>query len=187
MSLEDWNFNATHKSINHRFTKSVNVVAHIKAVHIGLRPFICESCGRSFQSKGALKDHQITHSDERPWACSQCPKRFKNQARLKTHEDIHNTTSYICPHCGLALNTKRTLKMHLVVHSNEKKYKCNYCGSEYKRSKALKNHLILHTGLRPYSCPFCNKTFANGSNCRSHKKKAHPGKILLIYTQADSQ
>ncbi|XP_063700733.1 zinc finger protein weckle-like [Culicoides brevitarsis] len=163
-----------------KFTKSVNVVAHIKAVHIGLRPFICESCGRPFQSKGALKDHQITHSDEHPWACSQCPKRFKNQARLKTHEDIHNTTSYICPHCGLALNTKRTLKMHLVVHSEEKKYKCNYCGNEFKRSKALKNHLILHTGLRPYSCPFCNKTFANGSNCRSHKKKAHPDELKAL-------
>uniref|UniRef100_A0A336MQT5 CSON005192 protein n=1 Tax=Culicoides sonorensis TaxID=179676 RepID=A0A336MQT5_CULSO len=168
------------KYCDKKFTKSVNVIAHIKAVHIGLRPFICESCGKSFQSKGALKDHQITHSDEKPWACSQCPKRFKNQARLKTHEDIHNTTSYICPHCGLALNTKRTLKMHLVVHSTEKKYKCNYCGSEYKRAKALKNHLILHTGLKPYACPFCNKTFANGSNCRSHKKKAHPVELAAL-------
>lgn len=43
-------------------------------------------------------------------------KKFKNQARLKTHEDIHNKTQYICNVCGISLNTKRTLKMHMVIN-----------------------------------------------------------------------
>jgi hypothetical protein len=42
------------------------------------------------------------------------PKKFKNLPRLKTHEDIHNDTQYICNICGISLNTKRTLKMHMV-------------------------------------------------------------------------
>lgn len=163
-----------------KFSKLVNVQAHIKAVHIGERPYICEECGKAFGTKGALKEHQVTHSDEKPFQCSHCPKKFKNLPRLKTHEDIHTDTLYVCPHCGLQLNTKRTLKMHMVVHSDQKKFKCQYCGNEYKRSKALKNHLILHTGLRPYQCPFCEKTFANGSNCRSHKKKAHPKELAAL-------
>ncbi|XP_062547256.1 zinc finger protein 572-like [Armigeres subalbatus] len=168
------------KYCDKKFSKLVNVQAHIKAVHIGERPYICEECGKAFGTKGALKEHQITHSDEKPYQCAHCPKKFKNLPRLKTHEDIHNATLYVCPHCGLQLNTKRTLKMHMVVHSDQKKFKCQYCGNEYKRSKALKNHLILHTGLRPYQCPFCEKTFANGSNCRSHKKKAHPKELALL-------
>lgn len=75
----------------------------------------------------------------------------------------------------------------MVVHSDHKKYKCHYCGNEYKRSKALKNHLILHTGLRPYTCPFCDKTFANGSNCRSHKKKAHPEELAALEASGEVQ
>ncbi|XP_001663336.2 zinc finger and BTB domain-containing protein 17 [Aedes aegypti] len=168
------------KYCDKKFSKLVNVQAHIKAVHIGERPYICEECGKAFGTKGALKEHQITHSDDKPYQCAHCPKKFKNLPRLKTHEDIHNDTLYVCPHCGLQLNTKRTLKMHMVVHSDQKKFKCQYCGNEYKRSKALKNHLILHTGLRPYQCPFCEKTFANGSNCRSHKKKAHPKELAAL-------
>lgn len=77
--------------------------------------------------------------------------------------------------------------MHMVVHSDQKKYKCQYCGNQFKRSKALKNHLILHSGLRPYSCPFCEKTFANGSNCRSHKKKAHPVELAALEASGDQQ
>ncbi|GAB0098561.1 hypothetical protein DMENIID0001_143060 [Sergentomyia squamirostris] len=162
-----------------RFSTEKKVKLH-EVIHVADKPFICEECGKSFATNVGLKEHQIIHSDERPFQCSYCPKKFKNMPRLKTHEDTHNNTTYTCPHCGITLNTKQTLLKHMVVHSDVKKYKCEYCGNEYKRSKALKNHLILHSGLRPYSCPFCSKTFANGSNCRSHKKKAHPAELAAL-------
>ncbi|XP_055850640.1 gastrula zinc finger protein xFG20-1-like [Episyrphus balteatus] len=142
--------------------------------------FVCEECGKKCKTYWALRDHQLTHSTERPLKCTHCDKLFKNKQTLKIHEDIHNETNYICVVCGLKLNTRRTLRMHMVVHSDQKQHKCDYCGNEYKRAKALKNHLILHTGLKPYTCDFCDRTFANGSNCRSHKKKSHPVELAAM-------
>ncbi|XP_059619197.1 zinc finger protein weckle-like [Phlebotomus argentipes] len=165
------------KKFNHKY----KIPSHIRAMHSGDKPFVCEECGNSFKTRSALNAHQVSHVEERTFQCTNCPKRFKNQRALKRHdEDTHQDTVHACPHCDVKLKNRRTFRSHLLVHSDVKKYKCNYCGSEYKRRKTFKDHLILHTGQRPYQCPFCDKTFANGSNCTSHKKKAHPVELAAL-------
>nr|CAD7395333.1 unnamed protein product [Timema cristinae] len=46
-------------------------------------------------------------------------------------------------------------------------------------STGQRNHHNLHTGRRPYTCTFCPRTFANGSNCRSHKRRMHPDELRV--------
>lgn len=171
-----------HSCITH-----TGLAQHVKSIHIGEKPYVCEECGMSFVTNGALKEHKVVHSDDRPFECPTCLKRFKSLPCLKIHQDSHTGTQYCCPLCGKKLNTKLTLKKHMIVHSDEKKYKCQQCGDEFKRAKTLKNHLIMHTGLHAYSCPFCDRTFVNGSNCLTHKLRMHPEEYAVLKTSGLEQ
>lgn len=54
------------------------------------REFWILSLGTNSSShlQGALKEHQITHSEERPFQCRYCPKKFKNMPRLKVRLSV---------------------------------------------------------------------------------------------------
>ncbi|KAH8329006.1 hypothetical protein KR074_001440 [Drosophila pseudoananassae] len=162
-----------------KFTSSASAQYHSQYMHLDERPrpVICEQCGVGVHSISALKEHVLKHTDYAPFECEVCRKCFKSATRLKHHKETHDPHKYICPECGMQLNSRPTLNRHRLVHTDQMQHKCDYCGREFKRAKALKNHLILHTGLKPYSCDFCDRTFANGSNCRTHKKKAHPEEL----------
>ncbi|EDW75973.2 uncharacterized protein Dwil_GK14921 [Drosophila willistoni] len=162
-----------------KFTSNASALQHVQYMHQDERPrpVICEQCGVAVHSISALKEHVLKHTDYAPFECDICKKCFKSSNRLKHHKETHDPHKYICPECGMQLNSRPTLNRHRLVHTDKMQHKCDYCGKEFKRAKALKNHLILHTGLKPYSCDFCDRTFANGSNCRTHKKKSHPEEL----------
>ncbi|XP_034666462.1 zinc finger protein weckle [Drosophila subobscura] len=166
-------------SCDKMFASNASALQHAQYMHLDERPrpVICEQCGVRVTSISNLKVHVLTHTDDAPFECDVCKKCFKSASRLKHHKETHDPHKYICPECGMQLNSRTTLNRHRLVHTDQMQHKCDYCGREFKRAKALKNHLILHTGLKPYSCDFCDRTFANGSNCRTHKKKAHPEEL----------
>lgn len=154
--------------------KSLNKLSmHVDSVHKD-QDYSCTQCEKSFLSKKTLKNHEKKHTEIRKYDCTTCQKSFSIASSLKSHLDTHSDTSYICPECGLKLNTKRTLRQHMLNHSDFKPFKCNICGKEFKRSKSFKAHLMIHSDLRHYSCMWCDKTFKSGANFRKHKKEVHP-------------
>lgn len=130
------------------------------------------------QQKGSLKEHEKSHSEIKSHSCPICKKTYKTASTLSQHLDTHGETEYSCPQCSLRLNSKRTLKYHMLRHSDVIHFTCEVCNAQFKRSKAYKEHIISkHTKIRPYQCDWCQKSFANGANCRKHKKESHPREL----------
>ena len=70
--------------------------AHLKAVHLGEKPFQCPQCPKAFGYKQALDEHaRIAHQDVRPHACSECDRRFHEAADLKKHLAIHVRKGFV--------------------------------------------------------------------------------------------
>uniref|UniRef100_A0A1A9W3Y5 Protein krueppel n=1 Tax=Glossina brevipalpis TaxID=37001 RepID=A0A1A9W3Y5_9MUSC len=183
-----------------RFSTNKLLQAHIKCMHIKERQkriavkkhqdekhVVCEECGMCLRNKTNLKIHMQRHSDNAPFECEICKKRFKNPRRLKIHSEIHDSHKHVCTICGQQLNTRNTLKRHMLVHNGKKQQKCDYCGQGFNHSTNLKIHLLSHTGLKPYACNFCDRTFTNGANCRLHKKKMHPEELAALEAAGGGQ
>lgn len=47
-----------------------------------LYPFVCETCGKAFQTYPNLRQHTISHENERKFNCHLCPKVFKRSTGL---------------------------------------------------------------------------------------------------------
>jgi len=46
---------------------------------------VCSSCGKSFNSKKALENHELFHTGEKPFVCGVCLKAFTSRGGLGSH------------------------------------------------------------------------------------------------------
>ena len=111
------------------------------------RQFVCELCGKAFFTKGAHKQHSLTHLRVKPFSCRLCDKTFVALNKLSLH--------------------------HRRVHLAARPHPCSLCGASYAVRSRLNEHLrAAHSGERPYRCRFCDKSFAK-SGCRQAHLRTH--------------
>ena len=112
------------------------------------------SCTKKYVSKMDLYAHvQRRHGGNQQVYCiyEGCEKKFQNDLHLQEHIQFkHLNTisikSYQCSWsgCDEEFATERQLKIHLLVHQDEKPLKCAICDSRFRQKSALMWHLRKH-------------------------------------------
>lgn len=82
--------------------------------------FQCYDCKKNFNSKRALKRHQLIHSEVKRFKCDQCVWAFRRAEHLRRHQLIHTKEKpFTCTHCGKAFNRKDKQKLHERRHCSQ--------------------------------------------------------------------
>jgi len=84
-----------------------------------IQKFVCQHCGKAFNSNSALQGHSHVHMPHvKTHHCAKCNKSFCSSAKLRNHQRQHsNTKPFSCDICGKEFSRKDNLKVHLRTHN----------------------------------------------------------------------
>ncbi|XP_030033846.2 gastrula zinc finger protein XlCGF26.1 isoform X9 [Manduca sexta] len=134
--------------------------------------YTCESCGKSYATNTALKNHmRFSHiGDER--ICRKCKTTFNSlEAKRKHIQESRRCWSHLCMVCGDRFMTWNLKQAHLVeVHGTQKKdHICPECGEVFLCRKKYRVHFkIAHTDDN-FMCSCCGLKFDTRRNLEEHR------------------
>ena len=122
--------------------------------HIGVKPYVCSQCPKTFVLSNDLKRHIRIHSGEKPFSCTQCSRSFAQSGDLRKHERIHSGEKpFSCSQCSKSFAQSDDLRTHLRVHTGEKRYSCSQCSESFAQSVSLQRYLQVHGDEKPLNDP----------------------------------
>lgn len=133
---------------NKRFVHAEYLRGHMQT-HIRARKYQCTYCDDKFLSWISRRMHIAkVHTGEYRFECGYCKKQFwaRHQyvRHMRTHTGEKQERKVKCTICGHLVVDKRTLREHMISHSEERNEQCPECDKCYKTKKNLSVHRKIH-------------------------------------------
>lgn len=135
----------------------------------------CPYCLREFKRKHHLKDHVKTvHEGIRPYQCTYCDRSFGLSKTLRVHLMGHtNKRPFDCNICQKTFRQIAELNRHLKNHSSDIQFRCPICSQGKTSQKELDEHLTRHTNIEGYQCSKCGRKFTKLCHLKNHDDAVH--------------
>ena len=141
----------------------------IKLMNIsGGKSHKCGDCNAVFKTNARLKEHIIIHTDNKPFACELCDKSYNSKSNLRKHIELHKNLEVICVQCPKVFCSKYQMRQHAKIHSKNGLLKCNFCTYETEQKTNLNIHVKRHINTFKLQCPYCDLTFSIKADRKKH-------------------
>ncbi|XP_049572771.1 zinc finger protein 25 [Syngnathus scovelli] len=125
---------------------------------------------READGNAHLLDNNLTTLSDTPNVISPLSDTDHNNHAKEPSAHKGAEKHFICLECGRTFSSKKTLKVHMIIHTGEKRFACSFCAKRFYRKCDLKNHLATHTDEKPYSCAICARGFTLRKYMMLHMK-----------------
>ena len=135
--------------------------------------YICSECGKSFNARPSLLQHEKRHKNLAPYVC--CGKMFFSKANIERHQcNAHGETkSHVCPTCGKAFAIMADLTRHRRKEDKSDFLPCSICGYKAPSATYLRDHMSKHETTSSFKCQQCSKAYKFRSGLARHVAKEH--------------
>ena len=150
---------------------------HVARHNVTEKTVPCSQCDRKFYTEKDMQIHMNgIHFKAKPSPCDICGSILSSPRALRLHQLIHSDEKQVdCPHCDMKFKHKSFLKSHLKnVAAPKGRFKCTVCSKGFKYRYGLVAHMKIHNEDYDGECQVCGKKFIQGYNLKLHIERHHP-------------
>lgn len=148
-----------------------------KFIHYDIKPYKCELCTFSADSKNTIRRHIQRHEARiKRYGCFYCKKNFASGGIRNSHiREKHSHKMIKCDLCNEMMVDKRTAKIHFMEHqTNSLMLECERCpgGIKFPDEQVLALHKTQHERAdqmkKPLACHLCERSFMSEKLYKAH-------------------
>jgi KRAB domain-containing zinc finger protein len=142
--------------------------------------YICDVCGQKFSTSRSKRLHKESiHLGLRPFKCEECGRDFGYKSIYNKHKRKFPGKHFMCSFSGRTFRDEKQWDAYLTKFETQspdelKKRCCFLCGKMYAHITGLARHMKeVHEGVKCCTCCLCGKVLSRKDELRLHLQRIH--------------